>query len=198
MGEMRDEYQKKLVERKKVLSRLSKLLKDKSVQEYLTLNDQNLKLDLELSELYSPMKEEEFSECEHIWLPIDKISGDCEGRSDIYYGCMKCGLDQRIISATSAKFLSPEYKAMYDYLHEHKAIDKGIMSHTLCDFDLARAMYSKIVEYHPDIDDVTALKYFEIALDDIRNIRVNENRKESRAKRLMLQPGFNHWGGYKN
>ena len=59
-------------------------------------------------------------------------------------------------------------------------------------------MYSKIVEYHPEIDDVTALKYFEIALDNMRNIRVTDDRKESRVKRLMLKPGFHNWGGYKN
>ena len=44
-----------------------------------------------------------------------------------------------------------------------------------------------------DIDDETAYKYFEIALDNIRNIKVNNNRKNSRAKRLSLIPNFKKW-----
>ena len=42
------------------------------------------------------------------------------------------------------------------------------------------------------------VRYFIDSIDNMRDIRVNEDRKESRAKRLMLKPGFNHWGGYKN
>ena len=63
------------------------------------------------------------------------------------------------------------------------------------DLDLAKAIYSKIKESHPDIDDETARKYFEIALDNIRKIKVNDERKVSRAKRLSLSPKFNKWTG---
>ena len=63
----------------------------------------------------------------------------------------------------------------------------------VCNLDLAKAIYSKIKEAHPDIDDETARKYFEISLDDIRNIKVNDERKKSRAKRLSLNPDFNKW-----
>ena len=144
------------------------------------------------------VKKEEFSKCSHIWIPVSKNVDYYEGRSDIDYGCMKCGLDQRVLSVSNPEFLSDDDKIMYNYLCQHYAIHQGIKSHTLCDLDLAHAMYSKIVEYHPEIDDVTALKYFEIALDNMRNIRVNDDRKESRVKRLMLKPGFHNWGGYKN
>ena len=44
-----------------------------------------------------------------------------------------------------------------------------------------------------DIDDKTVIKYFEIALDDIRNIEVSDERKKSRAKRLGLSKDFNRW-----
>ncbi len=198
MSDIRKNYEEMLSEMKKINSWLEELMEDKRVQEYLTLDDQRLKLESELSELYTVMKKEEFSKCSHIWIPVSKNVDYYEGRSDIDYGCMKCGLDQRVLSASYPEFLSVDDKIMYNYLYQHYAIHQGIKSHTLCDLDLARSMYSKIVEYHPDIDDSTALKYFEIALDNMRNIRVTDDRKESRAKRLMLKPGFKNWGGHKN
>lgn len=198
MSDIRKNYEEMLSEMKKINSWLEELMEDKRVQEYLTLDDQRLKLESELSELYTVMKKEEFSKCSHIWIPVSKNVDYYEGRSDIDYGCMKCGLDQRVLSASYPEFLSVDDKIMYNYLYQHYAIHQGIKSHTLCDLDLARSMYSKIVEYHPEIDDVTALKYFEIALDNMRNIRVTDDRKESRVKRLMLKPGFHNWGGYKN
>lgn len=198
MSDIRKNYEEMLSEMKKINSRLEELMEDKRVQEYLTLDDQRLKLESELSELYTVMKKEEFSKCSHIWIPVSKNVDYYEGRSDIDYGCMKCGLDQRVLSASYPEFLSVDDKIMYNYLYQHYAIHQGIKSHALCDLDLAHAMYSKIVEYHPEIDDVTALKYFEIALDNMRNIRVTDDRKESRVKRLMLKPGFHNWGGYKN
>ena len=70
---------------------------------------------------------------------------------------------------------------------------KGVETEVACDLDLAQAIFSKIKEVHPDIDDTTAIKYFEIALDDIRNIKVSDERKVGRAKRLSLKPEFKRW-----
>lgn len=198
MSDIRKNYEEMLSEMKKINSRLEELMEDKQVQEYLALDGRRMELEPELLNLHTDMKKEEFSKCSHIWIPVSKNVDYYEGRSDIDYGCMKCGLDQRVLSASYPEFLSVDDKIMYNYLRQHYAIHQGIKSHTLCDLDLARSMYSKIIEYHPDIDDITALKYFEIALDNMRNIRVNDDRKESRVKRLMLKPGFHNWGGYKN
>lgn len=198
MSDIRKNYEEMLSEMKKINSRLEELMEDKQVQEYLALDGRRMELEPEILNLHTDMKKEEFSKCSHIWIPVSKNVDYYEGCSDIDYGCMKCGLDQRVLSASYPEFLSVDDKIMYNYLRQHYAIHQGIKSHTLCDLDLARSMYSKIIEYHPDIDDITALKYFEIALDNMRNIRVNEDRKESRVKRLMLKPGFNNWGGYKN
>ena len=88
--------------------------------------------------------------------------------------------------------LTPEQKIMYNYMQDNY-YDRGLHSERFCDLDLAMSIYRKIKEAHPDIDDKTALKYFEIALDNIRNIKVNDERKESRAKRLSLSNKFNKW-----
>ena len=69
----------------------------------------------------------------------------------------------------------------------------GIDSNLLCDLDLAMAIYKKIKEVHPYIDDELAVKYLEASLHKIRNIEVSDERKENRAKRLSLKPDFNKW-----
>ena len=71
---------------------------------------------------------------------------------------------------------------------------KGLISISSCNLQLAMAIYNKIIEKYPDIDDETALKYFEIALDNIRDIKVSSKRKRSRAIRLNLNPNFSNWG----
>ena len=62
-----------------------------------------------------------------------------------------------------------------------------------CDIDLARKIFSRIIETHPNIDDETAIKYFVKALNDIRDKEVSDERQESRAKRLSLNPDFRRW-----
>ena len=64
-----------------------------------------------------------------------------------------------------------------------------------CDELLARAIFSKLKEHHPDCTDEELVYYLRVALDDIRNIRVSEERKESRAKRLSLPSAFHSWDG---
>lgn len=80
---------------------------------------------------------------------------------------------------------------MYDYLSEKDL--RGKETKIACNLDLAQAIYSKIKEMHPDIVDDMAVKYFEIALDNIRNIKASEERKTNRAKRLSLDPEFKSW-----
>ena len=70
---------------------------------------------------------------------------------------------------------------------------KGKSTDIICDLELATAIYNKILEYYPNIDDDTAIKYLGIALDNIRNIEVSEERKMGRAKRLDLSKNFNRW-----
>ena len=60
-------------------------------------------------------------------------------------------------------------------------------------FRFSKSIYTRIKETHPDIDDDMAIKYFEIALNNIRNIKVSEERKINRAKRLSLDPKFKSW-----
>lgn len=109
------------------------------------------------------IRDEEYLSCNHIYISLNND----------FNICMKCGLVKSFV-------LPPDYC-------------DGIYTNILCDIELARAIYSKIKEAHPDIDDETATKYFKVALFDIRNIVVNKDREKSRAKRLSLNPKFNRW-----
>lgn len=71
--------------------------------------------------------------------------------------------------------------------------DFGIKANILCDLDLAKAIYTKIKEAHPNIDDETIVKYLKVALHNIRDTKVSDERKVNRAIRLALKASFNKW-----
>ncbi len=142
--------------------------------------------------LYRLMKEEEYNSCKHV-LVYSRIDDDRhEGRSYKYSGCIKCGLDNSVLDSNKDYFSSLE-KIMYSSLIEQHLT--GAHTKILCDLDLAQAIYSKIKQAHPNIDDETAIDYFKVALNDIRNIEVSDARQKNRAKRLSLGPNFRRWTG---
>jgi len=150
-------------------------------------------------DLYKQIKVGEYSSCNHIWVNTLHDYDSYEGRSYNYDGCVKCGLDQRIFHLMES-YLSPDWltlnqRIMYDYMRNH-SYKSGIDTNLLCDLDLAKAIYAKIKEVHPDIDDETAVKYLKVALHNIRDTKVSDERKVNRAKRLSLKPEFNKWTGF--
>jgi len=182
-------------QRAAVIEELKQLENNDIVRRYLELKKENDILYNKELKLYSSIKKEEYDECRHI-LVYSKIDHDrLEGRTYRCCGCIKCGLDTSVLDEES-DYLTHTQKIMYDYLRKnHLNYLNGIKTDILCDINLATSIYSKIKEAHPNIDDKTALKYFEIALDNIRNIEVNNERKISRAKRLSLNPKFQRWNG---
>lgn len=146
--------------------------------------------------LIKQFKIEEFNSCKHLWVITKSDHDYIEGRTDRFCGCIKCGLNQEVLNKANGifgtKFLTFEEQIMYDYLKSGIHM-RGQMVPVSCDIDLARSVYSKIKENNPDIDNETAQKYFEIALDNIRKTKVTDERKENRAKRLSLSPNFNKW-----
>ena len=67
------------------------------------------------------------------------------------------------------------------------------ISYKVCDLSLGTAIYNRIKEVHPNIDDNTAFSHFKYAINHIKYVPVSESRKVSRAKRLSLQEDFNNW-----
>lgn len=197
MDNFKEQYDKVLAEKKEVMHQIEELEKDEKLIKYIELKGHNDELIEQQQELYIPMKNEEYASCNHIWVTTSHAYDGFEGRSQNCYGCIKCGLDSNLSFKMLSSFeckLPLDKRIMKDYFTRNHNWYRGINTHKLCDLDLGMAIYSKIKEKHPDIDDETATKYFKIALDNIRNIKVSDERKEGRAKRLSLTPKFNKWG----
>lgn len=199
MESLKEQYDRIVTERKVIIERINILADEETVKRYFKLRNQNDKLENQQRDLYKQIKVEQYSSCNHIWVNTLHECDSFEGRSYNYFGCIKCGLDQRVFhqmeSLHNLDLLTLDQRIMYDFM-KGRAYNSGIHTNVLCDLDLAKSIYSKIKEVHPNIDDNTARKYFEIALDNIRKIKVNDERKVSRAKRLSLSPKFNKWNGF--
>lgn len=190
MSDLKRKYEELKNQREKTIEELNQLREDDRVKRYIELQSKNENLYNEQIALYQELKKEEYSSCNHI-LVYSEIDYDrYEGRSYKRCGCIKCGLDGSV-SSQSREYLPFSQKIMYDYLRKNHL--RGKETSITCDLDLAHAIYSKVKEVHPDIDDDTAIGYFEIALNNIRNTKVSEERKTNRAKRLSLGPKFKNW-----
>lgn len=194
MDNLKKQYEKISVERETIKKQINELKNNEAVKKYFELCNQDKQLISEQEDLEKQIKIRKYSSCNHILVTTLRDYDDLECRFYDYQGCIKCGLDTTILllGHNYLDCLTIEQKAMYDYVQDCEYFN-GIDTELLCDLDLAKAIYSRIKEVHPNIDDETATKYFEIVLDDIRNIKVSEERKISRAKRLSLSSRFNKW-----
>lgn len=186
MRKAEKEYKKLLAKRQNINKKLELLKKDSGVQEYISLCNEDAELESLQEELYKKMKLEQYAKCRHIWI---KVSDKTFYGS---YGCIKCGLDGRVYDRVHYKEFDTDEEIMFDYICDNPS-SKDDAIEVLCDFELAKAIITRIKEIHPHIDDKTLRKYFEIALDNIRQIKVSPEREKSRVKRLKLNTDFNNW-----
>lgn len=192
MGAVTDKYNNLVQEKNNIVKRLKELEKDEKVKEYIELNERNDKLYNQLISSYKGLKLENYYNCKHIFVKSSTIYESIEGRSYSYYGCIKCGLANNVLDENKNN-LTEDEKIMYEFLDKNSM--KGIFVKESCDLSLAKAIYNKIIDNYPNIDDHTAVTYFKKALYDIRNVKVSNERKENRAKRLSLHANFNKWYG---
>ena len=174
-----------------VVNELRVLKQDATVKQYLKKVKDLKELKKERESIYKIMKTEEYSECNHI-LVYTSITEDPRGRIQRTCGCIKCGLDESVLLNKNDKVDFKE-KIMKDYLLRHGACLNGLKLLKVCDLSLGTAIYNRIKEVHPDIDDNTAFSHFKYAINHIKYVPVSESRKVSRAKRLSLQEDFNNW-----
>lgn len=167
---------------------LNELEQSEVLKRYFELSKKNNNLLIEQKKIITEIKNHEYGCCEHL-LVITSIDRDeYEGRSQKYYGCIKCGLNEQVYRKYGGIFgtdlLSFEEEIMYKFLRGRYL--NGIHLNVLCDLDLGRSVYNKIKQNNPDIDEKTLCKYFEIELENIRNEEVKSKRKENKVKRLSL------------
>ena len=130
--------------------------------------------------------------CDHIlihnYLKVDVKTG----KSYTCYGCIKCGATDQFLYMHDKKLSSKEkfvkkYTEHNNLYNGHNVIDR------YCDLDLAQAIYSRIKENHPGIDDNTIMQAFKKELGEIRKIIQNDDKQKEVAKILTLKPNFNKW-----
>ena len=176
---------------------IDELEQDEKLIRYNKLIDQRDELRREKKKLYNSIKLQEYDECKHILVTTAVDCGmDYGSKTRSYHGCIKCGLDE---GAVKGYYWSGDLETMEIYFSERAKtlpLNNSIPGKRIgycCDIDLATGIYNKIKENHPDIDDETAVQYFTRALENIMNVEVNDERKESRAKRLNLCKNFKNW-----
>lgn len=185
------EYEE-LVHRRKLIKEEKKELEgNEYVKRYLELIKKDKILLKSEHEYYSAIKNYEYKNCEHV-LVFCKVSEDLRGRIFKNCGCIKCGLDESVLNKNKEDLTFKE-SIMERYLKMNQSYLSGKKIYVQCDLSLACSIYSKIKQKYPNINDVTATKYFERALAHIRKKQVSEDRRIKRAKRLSLKPGFDNW-----
>ena len=97
MNILKEQYEDVVKRREKLMEEISELSNDETVKKYFKLCQKNNVLISRENELYEQIKNEEYSHCNHIWVRLLKDYDSYEGRTDIYCGCMKCGLDEKVI-----------------------------------------------------------------------------------------------------
>ena len=144
--------------------------------------------------IYREVRYGEFSRCDHVWI-VSKEDRDILSENTYQYcGCIKCGLNERVLDCYDRDLLSFEDQVIYDYLSFCNLNSlPGMRSDLVCDLDLARAIYLKVRERYPSVGDDRLLWYVGAALNSIRNVDVSEDRKADRAKRLALRLDFDKW-----
>lgn len=194
MEEIKKQYEEIVSERNKLTQEIEELKNNDIIKKYFNLCEKNNQLEKKEKDLYKQIKIGEYSSCDHIWVKAFPYYDSKDGRSYDYHGCIKCGLDQRVFHIKEQYSalgwldgFTPEQEAMYEYMGANSH-NNGIYVFTPCDLELAKVIYLKIKEAHPDIDDETAKKYFEITLDNMKNVKVSDERKASGGKVL-----FNSW-----
>lgn len=182
MKQQNEEYNKVIEQRKRIKKEIKKLERDANVKKYINLK----------RALNNNLCNEQYNSCNHVLVYSKYYYDQLNDTTIKRCGCIKCGLDESVLDEKREE-LSPNKIIMYDYLKKNNCNINGIKTDNMCDLNLAKAIYFKIKENYSNINELTAIKYFEIALDNIRNINVSDERKISRAKRLSLKPNFNKW-----
>ena len=193
MKQEMQEYERIINLSNEIQTQIARLENTDLIKQYLELLHQNQKLLQKQKELYKKIKTEEYSSCDHLW--IETITDYNFLKTPFHYcSCVKCGLDQGVVYLINhGKPLSFEQTIMYNFLKKHNLDNPNqINSNIKCNFSLVIALYKKIEENHPNIDNITMQKYIQTALDSIRQNENDTQEKENRIKRLTLNPNFNN------
>ena len=188
--DMKEHYNEVTKRRTEIIAQIEHLKENEIIKKYLELKKENDSLYDKQMKLYRNICLEKYASCNHILVNSKIIYDEYDGRTRIYSGCIKCGLDNSVLCEQGV-VVPYANKIMVEFLKKHylNGVDTGL----ICNIDLATSIYSRIMEAHPNIDDKLAIKYFKAALHNIRKKTVSEERQVARANRLSLYPTFKNW-----
>lgn len=165
MGYLETEFKRIKMEKEFTLMYLEVLKKNEYVQEFLIFQERSKRILAKEEELSLKILKETYEMCNHIWV---KENEDC-------FGCIKCGLSQRVLLCDKNDLSSPSV-LMYEYFLNHPFLLPGFMSGLSCDLELGRAIIQNILLHHKDITDEELFAYFKHALFHIQNKKVSKER----------------------
>ena len=176
MENLKNQYDNISNERQQIIKELEELSQSEVLKRYFELTKRDDKLSLEQEKIITEIRNHEYGCCDHVLVMTSQDYDTYEGRSQKYYGCIKCGLTEEVYRKVGygMDLLNFEEKIMYKFLRDNFLSGKHI--NILCDLDLARSIYNKLKENNPDIDEETLYKCFKISLDN--------EKKQSKIKRL--------------
>lgn len=165
-------------ERKNIIQELKKLRESKIIKKYFDLSSRNDELLSQQKKLIREIKTNEYKKCNHIFI-MTRYNYDYsfEGLSEKFYGCVKCGLNEEVLTKYKygIEFLTLEEQIMHDYIRTYHM--GGIYIDKLYDLEEGRSIYNNIKSACSNIDDKTACKYLEIALEAYEKENKNKEKK---------------------
>ena len=163
MKDLKKEYEQVSLEREDIIVQIEHLKESEIIKKYFNLLSQSEELSTKKEKLYEQIKKEEYSSCNHIWIPTYINNFVANGVT--YHTCVKCGLDENV---SREPMLGLEKKIMWNYIFLNP-YRTGIYIQEVCDINLARDIYMKIIMEYPDLDDKNIADYLDIAIRDIQN-----------------------------
>ena len=194
IGKLREKYKNVLEKKEVMINELRELETNELIRRYFALKQTEMSLYSEELELKKKIKFYEYRNCNHL-LVVSEVQHDYDhDKKYSYCGCIKCGLDEAVTNLDLDE-MSYDEKIQYEFLKNKNSFSSLIGTYTdeSCDMGLATAIYKRILEHYPNIDDNKLIKYFGATLKGIRSHKVCSLRRDSRVKRLNLKKGFNNW-----
>jgi len=163
MENLKREYEEVLLQINENNNAIEKLKENPEVKRFIALCEKNARLNGKKEKIYEEIRKEEYRNCHHIWVYPKNFF---EGHSPM---CVKCGLDLDILNNGGEYLLSPEQKAMRNFLKETKELVYycGLDPVIAFDTDMAKEIYKSIIEENPDISDEEAAKMLEEVIENI-------------------------------
>ena len=163
------------------------------VESYLELKKEYEYLKSLEESKYTKMQYRKYMNCKHLFVCTNHYQ-DIKGNTSRRYfdfGCLKCGLNT-LLTRYNDRDLTLDEKINKSWC-QNFSVNGRVSLNMDIDLELATAIYKKLKEKYPYIDEDRIIKYLEIAVDNMRNINVTEERKQSRIKRLNLSEDFYSW-----